>query len=61
MPRSLRPQISVSPEEQSKLSKILKKFERKEIKELTSSPKDLMYAIKLIEHYQNVEEKGGHI
>jgi len=61
MPRSLRPQFSVTPEEQGKLNKILKKFEAKEVKELTGSPQDLMYALKLIEHYKNIEETGGHL
>lgn len=61
MPRSLRPQFNVTPEEQHSLNKLLKKFEVKEVKELGNNPQDLMYAIKLIEHYQNIEETGGHL
>lgn len=61
MPRSLRPQFNVTPKEQQDLNKLLKKFEAKEVKELGNNPKDLMYAIKLIEHYKNIEETGGHL
>lgn len=51
----------VSPEQQFQIQKLLKKFEQKEVKELKNNPKDLAYAIKLIEHYNNLQETGGHL
>lgn len=53
--------IQVSVEDQGKVAKLLKKFEQKEIKELGNNPRDLMYALKLIEHAQALQEKGGHL
>lgn len=53
--------IQVSVEDQGKVAKLLKKFEAKEIKELGNNPRDLMYALKLIEHAQNLQETGGHL
>jgi phage terminase large subunit-like protein len=51
----------VTPEQQEKIKSLLKKFERKEPKSLSGSAKDLQYAVKLLEHYQNIEETGGHL
>ncbi len=53
--------MQVTPEQQAQIQKLLKKFEQKEVKELKNNPKDLNYAIKLIEHYQNLQETGGHL
>lgn len=50
-----------SVEDQGKINKLLKKFEAKEVKELSNSPRDLIYAAKLIEHYQSLQETGGHL
>jgi phage terminase large subunit-like protein len=52
--------MKVSVDEQGKLSKLLNKFKDKESK-LTAQPKDLIYVAKLIEHYQHLQETGGHL
>lgn len=50
----------VSVADQQDLRKLLRKFEKqKEAKPQT--PKDLEYAVRLIEHYQNLQETGGHL
>lgn len=51
----------VTPEQQEKIKSLLKKFERKEPTSLSGSAKDLQYAVRLLEHYQNIEETGGHL
>jgi phage terminase large subunit-like protein len=51
----------VSVEQQAAIQKLLRKFEQKEVKALKDNPKDLAYAIKLIEHYQNLQDTGGHL
>ena len=50
----------VSVADQQDLRKLLRKFEtQKEAKPQT--PKDLEYAVRLIEHYQSLQETGGHL
>lgn len=52
---------AVSVADQKKITSILKKFERKEADKLGNNPQDLIYAAKLIEHYQELQETGGHL
>lgn len=55
------PTRTVGVDDQGKIARLLKKFEAKEISELGNNPRDLIYATKLIEHYNELQETGGHL
>lgn len=57
----MRDKKIVSVEEQGQLSKILKRFEKEKLNKLTSQPNDLNYLLKLMQHYEQLEDYSGHL
>ena len=51
----------VTPDEFAKLNKLLSSFEKKEVKKIGNNVQDLMYAAKLAEHIQQLEDFSGHL
>lgn len=58
---TLNKDVKVSPQDRAEIGKFLKKFKTLEVDRVGNNAQDLIYAAKLFEHYQSLQETGGHL